>query len=180
MATDRAQQPGTKFASLCGCLAHFVPLRSACACDEGFTGSYCTECTLNRWGPSCLRKSHDLFVLHSCVTCAACPGGVATPCNEHGTCDQTIAGTGACACQLPYWGDGCLCEWCFWAQQMSDAVCCCMCAAPGITRLDPNNGPRQGGGIIVISVWHRFVMTVGAWLTIYLCRVCRLARASAG
>ncbi|HYC54242.1 MAG TPA: hypothetical protein VEL28_04815 [Candidatus Binatia bacterium] len=48
-------------------------------------------CDPGQWGP----------------TCAECPGGQATPCNNHGTCDEGTEGTGTCACNVGYTGFAC-------------------------------------------------------------------------
>ncbi|CUG02664.1 Hypothetical protein, putative [Bodo saltans] len=46
-------------------------------------GATCVDCVANFYGPSC--KS-------------SCPGGVCTPCNNHGICDDGVSGTGSCTC----------------------------------------------------------------------------------
>jgi len=41
------------------------------------------------------------------TNCDPCPGGAGTPCNNHGTCDDGIAGTGTCACNVGFVGAAC-------------------------------------------------------------------------
>jgi hypothetical protein len=66
----------------------------SCACTGGFcgaacefTGGACTNCAAGFWGPTCT---------------APCPGGSSNPCNGHGVCDTSRAGTGMCACASGY------------------------------------------------------------------------------
>ncbi|HYV20656.1 MAG TPA: hypothetical protein VFC25_16655 [Verrucomicrobiae bacterium] len=61
--------------------------------------STCTGCAAGRYGPNC----------------DACPGGAANPCSGHGTCNEGIAGSGACICAVGYTGPAC---------QYSDATTC--------------------------------------------------------
>ena len=74
----------------------------SCACDADpvlgyWAGTNCDDCAPGWWGTQCA---------------FSCPGGPCSPCNEHGTCDQGVTGTGACTCdQDPtrgYWqGNAC-------------------------------------------------------------------------
>jgi hypothetical protein len=65
-----------------------------CTCNPGYVGDgfTCGDCLPGLWGPDCAQ---------------ACPGGVATPCNGHGACDDGAAGSGQCACGAGFTGDAC-------------------------------------------------------------------------
>ena len=90
------------------------PQQDACQCQQTattgyWTGTVCERCDVGYWGAGCTRQ---------------CPGGACSPCAQHGTCSDGLAGTGQCmchssaalgywrgndctACQAGYWGLGC-------------------------------------------------------------------------
>ena len=41
------------------------------------------------------------------VSCKACPGGAASPCNDHGKCNDGLTGDGLCTCDPWYSGTAC-------------------------------------------------------------------------
>uniref|UniRef100_A0A8C3QQ22 Stabilin 1 n=1 Tax=Cyanoderma ruficeps TaxID=181631 RepID=A0A8C3QQ22_9PASS len=72
---------------------HFTargPLRRGCR----------RTCFSNQWAPQCCAN-------HYGRDCRACPGGLETPCNNRGTCDDKIGGSGICNCSQEFIGTGC-------------------------------------------------------------------------
>ncbi|XP_061571016.1 stabilin-2 isoform X2 [Cololabis saira] len=57
-------------------------------------------CTYTLWQPSCC---HGYYGLH----CLVCPGGVHSPCNKRGTCDDGHLGNGTCLCDAGFEGTAC-------------------------------------------------------------------------
>ncbi|XP_026182637.1 stabilin-2 isoform X2 [Mastacembelus armatus] len=57
-------------------------------------------CTVNFWQPKCCRG-------HYGRDCLACPGGIGSPCSNHGTCDDGHLGNGTCTCDAGFRGVAC-------------------------------------------------------------------------
>ncbi|CUG89864.1 transmembrane protein, putative [Bodo saltans] len=88
-------------------------------------GSTCSQCVANFYGSSCKNS---------------CPGGVCTPCNNHGICDDGVTGTGICTCfhnvSVGMWvGDSCdRCETGYYGPDCK-----------GVCKCDPSKGTCQSG-----------------------------------
>uniref|UniRef100_A0A8U8BEX9 Uncharacterized protein n=1 Tax=Geospiza parvula TaxID=87175 RepID=A0A8U8BEX9_GEOPR len=58
------------------------------------------SCVSSLWVPQCCAN-------HYGRDCRACPGGLEAPCNNRGTCDDKIGGSGVCNCSQEFIGTGC-------------------------------------------------------------------------
>uniref|UniRef100_A0A8C3UUP6 Stabilin 1 n=1 Tax=Catharus ustulatus TaxID=91951 RepID=A0A8C3UUP6_CATUS len=58
------------------------------------------SCVSSQWVPQCCAN-------HYGRDCRACPGGLEAPCNNRGTCDDKIGGSGICNCSQEFIGTGC-------------------------------------------------------------------------
>uniref|UniRef100_A0A8C3H2Z2 Uncharacterized protein n=1 Tax=Corvus moneduloides TaxID=1196302 RepID=A0A8C3H2Z2_CORMO len=58
------------------------------------------SCVSSQWVPQCCAN-------HYGRECRACPGGLEAPCNNRGTCDDKISGSGICNCSQEFIGTGC-------------------------------------------------------------------------
>jgi hypothetical protein len=76
--------PNCRPAPNCGAHKHAGP-GGNCVCDEGFTGLACDACLPGYFGPSCKQVN----------------------CNNHGSGEDGIKGTGRCTCDARYAGATC-------------------------------------------------------------------------
>ncbi|KAM3915643.1 stabilin-1 [Leptodactylus fuscus] len=58
------------------------------------------KCYTVTWVPQCCKNHYGPF-------CHVCPGGLKTPCNNHGTCTDEMSGNGNCSCSLGFNGTAC-------------------------------------------------------------------------
>ncbi|XP_069486024.1 stabilin-2 [Ambystoma mexicanum] len=73
------------------------------------------ECAIVMWLPKCCRGYFG-------KDCQACPGGSESPCNNHGICDDGLAGNGECQCQAGF--NGTACELCLPGKYGPDCQTC--------------------------------------------------------
>ncbi|KAG7215107.1 hypothetical protein INR49_022755 [Caranx melampygus] len=57
-------------------------------------------CTVHFWQPKCCHGYHGR-------DCLVCPGGVSSPCSNHGKCDDGHLGNGTCTCDMGFRGVAC-------------------------------------------------------------------------
>ncbi|XP_053576998.1 stabilin-1 [Bombina bombina] len=58
------------------------------------------KCVTVVWTPQCCKN-------HYGSDCQVCPGGLESPCSDHGSCDDGLAGTGTCKCSKGFNGTAC-------------------------------------------------------------------------
>ncbi|XP_054481008.1 stabilin-2 [Anoplopoma fimbria] len=96
-------------------------------------------CTVNFWQPKCCHGYHGR-------DCLVCPGGVGSPCGNHGKCDDGHLGNGTCTCDAGFRGVACeLCSDGFYG----DACTACTCSEHGSC----DHGPRGTGSCFCESGW---------------------------
>ncbi|XP_033470098.2 stabilin-2 isoform X1 [Epinephelus lanceolatus] len=74
-------------------------------------------CTVNFWQPKCCPGYHGR-------DCLVCPGGVGSPCSNHGKCDDGHLGNGTCTCDAGFGGVACeLCGFGFYGASCKACNC---------------------------------------------------------
>ena len=86
------------------------------------------------------------------LACTPCPGGAATPCSGHGTCDDGIAGTGMCTCAEGWQGTDCAADVdeCATGEANCDAHATCS-NTPGSFECGCDAG-WSGDGVVCVDV----------------------------
>ena len=108
---------GATCESLCVCPVHSTCVAGGgCTCNDGFTGSTCTDCEAGLHGPLCTEICAGTTVGKTC-RCAtnmagencdiSCPQFGGLVCNAKGTCRDGVAGDGGCTCEAGYYGEHC-------------------------------------------------------------------------
>ena len=64
---------------------HGVCQGKTCFCQKGWSGTICSTCESNHWGPQC----------------KPCE------CSSHGTCADSVTGSGNCSCHAGWWNSNC-------------------------------------------------------------------------
>ncbi len=96
--TNAVCDSGVAGSDTCVCTKGFANSMGTCdVCAEGFASSkagiICDVCAPGYFGPDC----------------QPCPGGADNACSGNGTCSDTMAGDGSCACAVDsgFWGSDC-------------------------------------------------------------------------
>ncbi|XP_071358845.1 stabilin-2 isoform X1 [Trachinotus anak] len=88
-------------------------------------------CTVNVWQPKCCHGYHGR-------DCLVCPGGVGSPCSNHGKCDDGHLGNGTCTCDAGFRGMAC--------EQCSDGFYGPTCKACNCSEHGSCDDGRRGTG----------------------------------
>uniref|UniRef100_A0A8C5QWV6 Stabilin-1 n=1 Tax=Leptobrachium leishanense TaxID=445787 RepID=A0A8C5QWV6_9ANUR len=101
---------------------------------------YCKRvCYLVYWHPECCKN-------HYGKDCHVCPGGLESPCSNHGMCNDGMSGTGRCSCSEGFHGTACeICD----PQRYGSSCKACNCTENGKC----NDGLSGDGSCFCTEGW---------------------------